>query len=133
MDREIIGLIADGIGIAGAVFALFAWLQTRRIRTEQKLKELRDNREVTIILQGSGSERYVVPVKLRRREFTRAEILGRIGMIPTREGQPRFQLRYTNTSDFLNRVNTIVSSDGDAELIIPVRDDEWAKFEFEAE
>ncbi|MBK8024624.1 MAG: hypothetical protein IPK19_25160 [Chloroflexi bacterium] len=51
---EAIGVIADLIGIAGAVFALFAWLQARRLRETIERENERRNRKVTVVLQSGG-------------------------------------------------------------------------------
>lgn len=81
---EWFSLIADIIGIAGALFALFAWQQARQIRKEQKQEATRQSKVVKVTLQ-YGKEKSELPVQLRRAELFRAEILGRIGMIPMKK------------------------------------------------
>ncbi|MBL8133259.1 MAG: hypothetical protein JNL42_15465 [Anaerolineae bacterium] len=127
---EAIGFIADGIGIAGAIFALFAWLQARRLRSEQRTRDRRDNEMVTIVLKhkDDGST-YTLPGTLRRKELTRAEVLGRIGMVPRVGGeQDRYKLPYLNAGEFLQSIDRVVDGAGDALLIVTVDAAEWDRF-----
>lgn len=121
---EWLGFTADIIGIFGALFALLAWLQSRRIKQQLEQEQRRQNRKVTIVLQ-HGGESLELPVELRRAEMTRGEILGRIGMI--RSGQ-RFELSYLNNPDFLRQINQIIEGTGDALLTIPCTKEELEQF-----
>lgn len=125
---EPLSLIADIIGVLGAVFALFAWLQARRVRQELEREKARQNHRVKIILQ-SNTHKIELPFELRRAETTRAEILGRIGMIPMKEKGKRFTLEYTNTRDFLRQVNEIIDADGATLLIISCTEAELDQFD----
>lgn len=115
---------ADSIGILGALFALLAWLQSRRVRQHLEREQQRQNRKVIVVLQ-HGGERLELPVELRRAEVTRAEILGRLGMI--RSGQ-RFDLAYLNNADFLRQINAIIDGSGDALVTIPCTKEEFEQF-----
>jgi hypothetical protein len=119
---------ADTISILGATFAFFAWKQALRLRREFEQEQQRQNRKVTVVLQ-SGADRLELPVELRRAELTRAEILGRLGMIPMKVKGQRFSLGYLYTSEFLRQINDILASSGDAILTIPCKEDEFAQFD----
>ena len=126
-----LSLIADLIGILGAVFALFAWRQARQIREDQQREQIRQNQLVQIKLQ-YGKQSYDLPVlQLRRGELTRAEILGRIGMIPmrTKEKGKRFEIRYVNTAEFLQQINQILDGNKDGILTIPCTEQEFNQFD----
>lgn len=128
---EWVSLIADAIGILGAVFALFAWWQARQIREDQLKERIRQNQLVQIKLQ-HGNQSYDLPVlQLRRGELTRAEVLGRIGMIPMkgREKGKRFEIRYVNTAEFLQQINQILDGNKDGMLTIPCTEQEFAQFD----
>ncbi len=125
---EWLSTAADSVGVLGAVFALFAWLQTRQLRRSLQQEEKRQNKTVAVVLQ-NGADRHQLPVKLRRSEFNRGEILGRIGMIPTKNPKERFKIGFTNTPDFLRQINEIIDGDDDAVLIIPCKEDELAQFD----
>jgi hypothetical protein len=71
-----------------------------------------------------------LPIELRRAELTRAEILGRIGMIPMKEKGKRFSLEYLNTSKFLRRINEIIEGHGDSDLVIPCTEEELNQFDY---
>lgn len=68
-----------------------------------------EEQKITVILN-HGAKKLELPVEMRRSEFSRAEILGRIGMIPTTEKGKRFSLKYTNTREFLQQINQILST-----------------------
>ncbi len=76
-----------------------------------------------------GGKRLELPVELRRSEFSRAELLGRIGMLPMKEKGKRFSLNYTNSTEFLRQLNQIADSDGDAAMTISCDEQEFNQFE----
>ncbi|CAK8724816.1 hypothetical protein KKHLCK_15045 [Candidatus Electrothrix laxa] len=86
------------------------------------------NEKISVVLC-HGSERIELPVELRRAEFTRAEILGRVGMIPMKEQGARFSIGHFNTLDFLRAINTIAESEAeDSVLSIPCNEEEFSQF-----
>lgn len=123
-----INLIADIIGILGAVFALFAWLQTLSIQKKMKQEQLRQHRKVTVVLQ-NGATQLELPVEILRAELTRSEVLGCIGMIPMKEKSKRFSLDYLGTSQFFRQINDAVQGHGDVLLTIPCTEEEFAQFD----
>lgn len=126
--KEIFGLVADVVGILGALFALFAWLQTRFLRQRILEEEKRQNKKVRVLLQYGGAT-IELPVELRRSEATRPEILGRIGMIPMVDKGRRFSLSYLHSAAFLGQINQIASSSEDALLTIPCNEEEFNQFD----
>ncbi len=122
--------IADVVGIAGALFALFAWIKARQVQQELEREKQRQNKKVTVVLQ-CGDKTIELPLEIRRAELTRAEILGRIGMIPLKKetGQERFKLRNINTPEFFRQINQVAAGDGDGILTIPCTDDEIRQFD----
>lgn len=127
-ELEWIGLVADAIGIAGAVFALFAWRQTRQIRKIQEQELARQNRRVRVILQ-HGGEKIELPMQLRRAELSRAEILGRIGMLPMKKKGARFSLVYTSRPEFLEQINQVLDGTADSTITIACTEDEFRQFD----
>ena len=125
---EWLGLTADLIGILGAVFALFAWRQARQIREAQMQESSRLNKMVQVVLH-HGDQKIELPIQLRRAELTRAEILGRIGMVPMEKRGQRFALAYLNSPEFLKQINQIVDGTGDSVLTIPCTNDEFRQFD----
>ena len=125
--------IADIVTLLTAAFSGFfafrAWRQTMAIR-EAMLQEVhRQNRKIQIVLQ-CGNTKYELPVPLRRADFTRAEILGHLGMIPMKEPKERFSLSFLSTPEFARRINEISVGEGDSVLTIPCRDEEMEQFAF---
>jgi hypothetical protein len=127
-----LGLIADMIGIVGAIFAVFAWWQSRKTNQDLAQERNRLGRTIAIKLAHGGNE-IEIPAEIKRADFTRSEILGRIGMLPvkpTLDGKPgRFDIRYLNQPDFFKQLNQISDGRGDGVLTIPLTADEFNQFD----
>ena len=125
---EIMGIVANILGIAGAMFAAGAWLKTRWIQREMQAEKARQNKKVKIVLQ-HGGQSHELPVELRRTELTRSEILGRLGMVPMKVRSKRFSIAYLNTDKFLRRINEIMAGTTDAILEISCTREEFEQFD----
>lgn len=132
--KELLGLFSDFAGTIGAIFAFFAWLNAMRMRIEMKHERERLNEKISLMLQLRSIDPFrndnatiELPISLRRAELTRAELLGRIGMIPMREKGRRFSLEYLGTPEFLARVDELQRGDEDI-LVIPCSADELDQF-----
>ena len=126
---QTLSLIADLIGIIGAIFALFAWLQTRQLKKIQEKEQIRQNKKIKVVLN-HGSEKIELPIELRRAEFNRAEILGRIGMIPMKyKEQKRFKLEYLHSVQFYQQVTQIMDGMNEGLLTIPCSTEEFHQFD----
>jgi hypothetical protein len=124
---QYLSIIADIVGIAGAAFALLAWLKARQLQADFQRERQRQQRTVTVVLQ-HGAARHDLPVYLRRAEFTRAEVLGRLGMLPMLQPSARFNLGYLNNPEFFRQINEISAGSGDATLTIPCTKEEFEQF-----
>lgn len=123
--------LADLVGIISAVLAAFFAIRTYfDLRSEKRrLKGL-----ISIRLS-TGAKNYTPPIPIRRGELTRAEVLGRLGMIPVKKqkGQPkeqtRFSIQHLHTEEFLRRLEEIKDGRGDTVLLIPCDEAEYEQFE----
>jgi len=73
-------------------------------------------------------------VPLRRADLTRAELLGRLGMVPVKkdqkgEEQKRFTISYFNSKEFFERLNALILGNGSDVLIIPCSKEEFEQFD----
>lgn len=127
---QVISAFADIIGILGGVFALFAWLQSRQVSKDIEAEKQRKDKKIRVVLS-YGANEVELPVEMRRGEFTRAEILGRLGMIPMKAKSSRFGLTYLNTPEFLRRVNEIADGDNATTLSIPCKKEEFDQFDLD--
>lgn len=127
---DLFGFISNIIGISSAIFAFFAWQESRRTNARAKAEEKRQDRKVMVVLH-SDSRDIELPFALRRMEFTRAEVCGRIGMIPMREKdkRKRYEIKYLNDPEFLREVNRISDSFGDETLAIKCSEEEINQFD----
>jgi hypothetical protein len=128
-------IISEIFSILSALLALIAVINTHRINKKLTQERQRLDKRIKVMLQ-YGSESLELPMELRREEVSRAEILGRLGMIPMKvplkeEKQPRFSLKYTNKPEFLQQINDIKLSNGEHILTIPCSEDEFKQFDIE--
>lgn len=127
---SLLSLIADVIGILGAIFALLAWLQARALKQTADEEKKRQNKKVQVVLQ-HGGKRIELPVQLRRIELTRSEILGRIGMLPLKRKGERFSLDYLSTPQFLQQINQVSEGQQESVLTISCTEEEFNQFDLE--
>ena len=123
-----LSVVADVISILGGIFAFFAWLQSRKVGRELEKERQRKDKKVRVVLS-HGAKELELPVEIRRSELTRAEILGRLGMIPMKQKGDRFELKFLNTPEFLRRVSEIIGSESESTLTIPCSREEFSQFE----
>lgn len=92
---------------------------------DKKLRELLAHDEViTVILKSdSGKEKECPPMS--RKDFSRQEVLGYLGMLG---GPERFKLSYMKTPEFGKRILEIQQSKGNEQLVILCSDDEYNQF-----
>lgn len=127
---EAISVIGSLASIGGAVFALMAWAKARRIQEELALEKKRLNKNITVTLQ-YGSKQIKLPMDFRRADLTRAEVLGRLGMIPMKDKGKRFSINYLSSPEFLKQIDMIVEGDGESLLTIPCNETEFHQFDLE--
>ena len=82
--------------------------------------------EIQIVLDVDGKEYRVDELKLLRKFFTRAEILGVLGMIQN-DSTGRFDFKYLSDFEFLDQINDIQKGKND-KMIIKLNRDEFNKF-----
>jgi hypothetical protein len=124
------GFFADVLSVIGAFYAFFAWLQAKANSKQITREQQRMNSRIKVILVENVSKRQIVlPVPPRRLELTRAELLGRIGMIPRKNKSEFFVLSYLNSSSFFQELNRIQASDQEEDLVIPCNSQEIDQFD----
>lgn len=120
--------ISTVLGLFGAGFAFFAWSHARFIRRNVKMEKKRLNQEVQIILQGEDDKHTInLAFALRRRELTRQELLGLIGMVPTKE-KKRFEIRFLHTKNFRHLLSSFQDGADHFVMTIPCTNKEIDQF-----
>lgn len=129
----IIGHSADIIGVLGAIFAALAWINTRKIRNEARKETDRQNQKINVILRNYDTGKTItLPVKTSRAEFSRAELLGRIGMIPMKEQKERkerFAITYLNSKEFYQHLDRVRTGSEEHDFVIPCTENEINQFD----
>lgn len=118
---NVIGLIADIIGILGAIFALNAWRQTRQLKAVLAAERARQEEGIRVVLQ-YGADQIDLPGAIRRADLSRAEILGRLGMI---KPGARFNLGYINTAAFYQQLDQAAAGRGNNIITIACTAEEF--------
>lgn len=125
---ELIGSIGDFLGFFGSVAAIAAWVHLVLMKNERTREEARRNQKVKIKLHLTDGDRTIVlPIPIRRHEITRAEMLGRLGMVQMKEGGKRFSLSHIGTPQFLEDLEEIFTGTK-TELVIPASEAEIDQF-----
>ncbi len=84
--------------------------------------------KIRVVLKSkSGDKKLLLPVPIQRGDFSRGELLGRIGMIPIKS-EKRFGIAYTHTADFLAEVQRVQQSEGEDTITIPCEPHEIEQF-----
>ncbi|MES2023473.1 MAG: hypothetical protein V4439_02205 [Patescibacteria group bacterium] len=98
---EIIGYISDMAGAIGGIVSaigIFTLLAQKR----------REEQNISVFFRVIEEDRNILlPFELVRRDISRAEILGRMGMLPIQEKSGRFSIRGLLSSEFLKNLNEI--------------------------
>ena len=124
-----IGHSADIIGVLGAIFATLAWINTRKIRHESAKERERKNQKIKVILKNYDTNKtLLLPVELSREELSRAELLGRIGMMPTKNPKERFAINYFNSKEFYQQLDQVRIGSGEYNFVISCTVNEIEQF-----
>lgn len=131
-----ISILADVIGIASAVFAVAAWINTLRIKNLQKNEIERLNQKIRLrLVNKTDKATNMIELKgeMRREEMSRSEILGWIGMLPMIKAKERerYKIAYTSKDEFFTRMNEIQAGHGDMLFEVPCTEDELNQFDVE--
>jgi len=93
--------IANLVTIFSFAASVAAWIYSSRIWGKWKLGE----QEVAIVIKFGSEKEYTLPVKIKRKNLTRAEIMGVLGLIPRTEAfTSGYKLDCLNNLSFFKQV-----------------------------
>jgi len=124
-----LGWLANLAELLGFVVLLITLLSVHVLRAEQR----EGNKKITLLLEveGQPSRSYPVPGTIRRKDFSRAEIMGRLGMIPRKDKTAsQFNLGYVRNPKFLADIERIYELKADVIMTIPCSSSEYEQFDF---
>lgn len=127
---EVLSIIGSVASICAFIWAFLAWMKSRKIENTMALEKIRANQKIAVKLF-NGGKKHELPVELCRDDLTRAELLGRLGMLPMKEKGKRFSIAYLNTPEFLHSISNIRigKAEGDDDfLTIPCDPNEFDQF-----
>jgi hypothetical protein len=128
LEQSIVINIASSF-IATGVFSFFIIdrllsAQEKNDKRRSTIREEINQQEIEVFLIDNNSlDRYKLPLKLLRGEFSRAEVLARIGMLSKREERARFSIEYTGNSEFFTGINNITKNESNNLEILCTREE----------
>jgi len=118
---DFIGTAANVFDFVGGLAAVWVFFKIRALD--------RLNEPVSIFLSlTTGARKVELPLEMRRRDLSRAEILGRLGMVPMKNAGTRFALRHLSTPDFIRAINEVMDRKS-KEVVIPCSPQEFDQFD----
>ena len=118
-------IIAQASNFAGAIGGIIAAIGVVKMLAAQR----RQTEPVRVQLRLQADGRSVeLPVHMRRKDITRAELLGRLGMLPMKQKGARFSLRALSTPSFMEAVNEVAEGNTSV-LVIPASQEELDQFD----
>ena len=125
MFREILEVIGQVSNLAGAIGGIIAAFGVIKMLAAQR----RQAENVVVALRLEGEEGTIdLPLEMLRRDVSRAELLGRIGMLPMRQKGARVAIRSLSTPAFMRAVNEVVEG-RISTLVIPATSGEIEQFD----
>jgi hypothetical protein len=119
--------ILDKIGIFAAVASIFISLS---IRTYLWRKEKRDNALIDIRLHCPDPETTItLQGQIRRKNLTRAEVQGLLGILPMKAKGQRYQLQALNQAAFFDKLEDAQINGKVHELIVECTPEELGQFD----
>lgn len=119
-----VSIVADLLGIAGAVFALLAWAKARAVQSQQQADRRRQETPISIVLLNEDGRELHLPYRPMRGQLSRGEIAGIIGMFA---GGRRFSVPGLNLVFANGEYDEVVKGKDDT-LSIPTPEAEWRLF-----
>ena len=116
-------IIAQASNIAGAIGGIVAAIGVVKMLATQR--RAMEHVEVQLRLEGEDST-IALPLEMLRKDISRAELLGRLGMALKNQGQ-RFSLKALSTPTFMRAVNEVVEGHTST-LVIPCTKEELDQF-----
>ncbi len=144
---DCIAFLANIIAVIGIPITAYQIIKGRsELKKSQEKKnkeERRKNEDMQIILKEKNTNRKIyLPNKIRRGELTRAEVLGRLGMMPMipvsssqsdtpKKDQRRFLIKKNATEEFIRAIDALYVSSEGKELIVNCDTEEMEQFDIE--
>ena len=111
------------LGLVTGIVTLMIWVYLLR-------KEKKDNDLISISLEVCQKEyRATLPGKIRRKNLTRAELQGMLGMLPMNESGKRYQLATLNAPEFFEALEKAQVDREIGEVVVSCSDEEFGQFD----
>ena len=119
LDR--ISIVCGILAFLGTAYSVFRWW-----RHQQRERQLREPVVIRLVAEQGGRQLLELPYMPTRRTVTRAEVLGLLGMIPSR--QQRFDWKWLLKPQFMQHIEEIHSGTRNV-LEIPITEEEFRQLD----
>lgn len=107
--------------VVTSVYSAVSWARQHR-----RERQLRQSIRIQLTTLDRENVRYELSIRPPRRLITRAEVLGLLGMLPSKEAGRRFSWDWLHHPEFLNDLVGIYEGESDI-LQIPLNDEEFSQ------
>lgn len=131
-NLEKLGWLANLLAIVSIVPLIWTAVNTYILRSEQRKRNKKVR--VKLVVASQATKSYELPSPIRGGDFSRIEVMGRLGMIPIQEkaaerNKGKFDLKHVSRPEFMKEIERIRDLKVDATLIIPCTEEEFHQFE----
>lgn len=134
-----ISFAANLISMSIVSFLIIENLVERQLNKQREQEKSIAQKSITIRLKNKDDQKFWdVPLELRRGEFSRAELQGRMGTIPltilmadgnNRPKGARYEIKSTGTKSFYQKLNKVAADESINEIVIECSPDEFNQFD----
>lgn len=118
-ESPFFGIIGQISNIAGAVGGIVSAIGVVKLRAAQR--RALEHVEVQLLLEGEDRT-FALPLEMLRKDISRAELLGRLGMATRNQGQ-RYSLRAMSTPAFMRAINEVVEGKSSTLVILCTKEE----------
>jgi hypothetical protein len=139
LQSTIISIAANLISMSLVSFLIIENLVEQQLNKQREQEREIAQKPITIRLKNRDNQAFWdVPLELRRGEFSRAELLGRMGTIPlttlmadgnNRPKGARYEIKSTGTKNFYQKLNKVAADESINEIVIECSPDEFNQFD----
>jgi len=121
---DLLAFVEVFANLAGALGALVSTTLFVKIYLDRRAQSA----PIAVFLISEEDDEVELPLHLTRRDVSRAEVLGRLGMLPMKQKGGRFALKALSQGQFLQDLNKVAAGQSDR-LVLPATREEIDQFD----
>lgn len=125
---SLIDYVSGILALLAAISSVAAWMQSIANRNALSSEKERQNAAIGIKLVSEDGRSRLLDLEMIRAEVSRAEVLGRLGMLPMASKGQRFSIAWLSSKEFLQELARIRDGAGSDMIRIKVSASEFDQF-----